>query len=209
MINILCYGDSNTHGTMPMAHARNVRRFGPQQRWPGIMQAKLGSRYHVIEEGLPGRTSMFDDPIEGAHKNGRAYLQPCLESHWPLDFVVLMLGVNDLKARFGLSAHDIACAAGAMVAATQALTAAAGQPARILLVAPPPMACIAWAGPMYQGGPQKALELAALFEAQADLHGAGFFDAGKVAKVCSLDGIHFDEASHRALGLAVAAQIAA
>lgn len=209
MINILCYGDSNTHGTMPMAHAGDVRRFGPQQRWPGIMQAELGPNYHVIEEGLPGRTSVFDDPMEGAHKNGRTYLQPCLESHWPLDFVVLALGVNDLKARFGLSADDIACAVGTLAAATKVLTAAAGHPARIILVAPPPIICTAWAGPMYQGGAQKALDLAALFKGEADFHGTGFFNAGQVAKVCALDGIHFDEAGHRALGLAMAALIGA
>ena len=207
MINILCYGDSNTHGSMPMAHAADVRRFGPQQRWPGILQAELGAQYSVIEEGLPGRTSVFDDPISGAHKNGRLYLQPCLESHWPLDIIVLMLGVNDLKARFGLTPYDIACGAGALAAAVKALTAAAGHPARVLLVAPPPILNTGWLEPMFAGGAEKSRALAPLFKAQAEGLGIGFLDAGTVASVSPIDGIHFDAASHAALGRAVAARV--
>jgi len=72
------------------------------------MRIELGDEYRVVEEGLSGRTTVWNDPIEGDHKNGRTYLRPCLESHSPVDLVTLMLGTNDLKARFGSSASDIA-----------------------------------------------------------------------------------------------------
>ncbi len=67
----------------------------------------LGSEYWVVEEGQNGRTTVHDDPVEG-NKNGLAYLLPCLESHKPVDAIVLMLGTNDLKHRFAKPALDIA-----------------------------------------------------------------------------------------------------
>lgn len=98
MKNILCYGDSNTWGY----DAETKNRFPPDVRWTGILKRTLGEGYHVIEEGLNGRTTVWDDPIEG-YKNGREYLIPCLESHRPLDLVIIMLGTNNLKKRFSLT----------------------------------------------------------------------------------------------------------
>jgi lysophospholipase L1-like esterase len=101
---VLCYGDSNTWGSDP----ETGERFPEGVRWPGVLRRELGEEYRVIEEGLPGRTTVRDDPIEGDHKNGRSYLRACLESHRPIDLVTIMLGTNDLKERFGSSASDIA-----------------------------------------------------------------------------------------------------
>ena len=95
MKTILCYGDSNTYGLMPDSPDRYPR----DVRWTGILQKKLGEDYYVIEEGLSGRTTLWDDPIE-EHKNGKKYLLPCLETHKPLDLVVIMLGTNDLDHMF-------------------------------------------------------------------------------------------------------------
>ncbi len=100
---VLCYGDSNTYGSIP----GGGDRFPRDMRWPGVLAAQLGDDWHVIEEGLGGRTTVFDDPIL-PDRNGRTYLRPCLLSHQPLDLVVIFLGTNDLKARFAASAADIA-----------------------------------------------------------------------------------------------------
>ena len=62
---LLCFGDSNTHGSIPMLHRDDSRRFGPDERWPGVLRRELGAGWTVIEEGLPGRTTLHDDPIEG------------------------------------------------------------------------------------------------------------------------------------------------
>ena len=207
MINILCYGDSNTHGTQPMANIDDRRRWGPGERWPGVLQAVLGPGFHIIEEGLPGRTTVFDDPIEGAHLNGRRYLAACLASHWPLDMVALMLGVNDLKARFGLTPCDIAFAVGALTADIKAVTAASGRAADVLVLCPPPILTVGWTALMYAGGAAKSQALAPLICEQAERHGAGCLDLGPVASVSPLDGIHFDAANHRAIGVAVAAAL--
>ena len=109
MRTLLLYGDSNTHGTMPMPMQGlgASGRFPRADRWPGRL-AQLLPGWEVIAEGHPGRTTLHDDPVEGAHRNGLTVLPAILESHRPVDVVLLMLGTNDLKARFSVTASDIA-----------------------------------------------------------------------------------------------------
>src|SRR5438477_6662843 len=83
--SVLCYGDSNTFGSATVD--RPDGRYGPDERWPGVLRTALGSGWLVIEEGLGGRTTVSDDPVEGVDKNGRTYLYPCLRTHRPLDVV--------------------------------------------------------------------------------------------------------------------------
>jgi len=115
MTIVLCFGDSNTHGSVPMLHRDDMRRFEPEERWPGVLRKELGAGFSVIEEGLPGRTTLHDDPIEGVYKNGLRYLCACLESHRPIDIITLMLGTNDLKSRFAVQPLDIAESIGVLL----------------------------------------------------------------------------------------------
>ena len=94
--SLLCFGDSNTHGTPPMENMSSQGRFGPDVRWPSVMQTKLAPGWTVIEEGHPGRTTVHDDPIGGMHKNGIRMLPALLETHRPINVIVIMLGTNDL-----------------------------------------------------------------------------------------------------------------
>lgn len=103
MKTVLCYGDSNTWGFDPATRTR----YPPRVRWTGVLAEQLGGDVRVIEEGLNGRTTRWDDPIEPS-RNGLTYLRPCVESHQPLDLIIVMLGTNDLERRFDLSAADIA-----------------------------------------------------------------------------------------------------
>ena len=102
MINILCFGDSNTNGSNPVGG-----RWGRWERWTGVLQKLLGDDYYVIEEGCGGRTTVMEDWLE-PDKNGRAQLPVALRTHRPLDLVVIMLGTNDMKKRFSLLPVDIA-----------------------------------------------------------------------------------------------------
>ena len=106
---VLCYGDSNTHGTPPMADLDAAGRFDAQTRWTCVAAQALGSGWTLIEEGQPGRTTVHDDPIEGPHRNRLRILPAILESHAPIDVVVLMLGTNDLKARFSVPPRTSPC----------------------------------------------------------------------------------------------------
>lgn len=100
---VLCFGDSNTYGYDPVRDGR----YGPDERYPMVLQSLLGPGWAVAEEGLPGRTAVFDDPItEGM--NGLRLINPILMSHAPLDTVTIMLGTNDCKARFACDSYQIA-----------------------------------------------------------------------------------------------------
>ena len=114
MRSILCYGDSNTWGAATVARPDN--RYAPNERWPGVLRAALGPEWLVIEEGLGGRTTVSDDPVEwNPDKNGARFLPVCLHSHKPLDVVAIMLGTNDLKARFGKTPWEVAQGVGVLV----------------------------------------------------------------------------------------------
>ncbi len=205
MRTILCYGDSNTWGAVPITRRDDAERFGFGERWPGVLRQGLGADYWVIEEGLNGRTTVHDDPVEGAHKNGRRSLLACLESHRPLDLVILMLGTNDLKLRFSVSAADIADGARALAEIVLGTAAGrAGGPPRLLLVCPPPLARLDLLADMFAGGSEKSNRLAAHYRAAADSLGCGYLDAGSVITCSDVDGIHFDAAAHKLLGAHIA-----
>jgi lysophospholipase L1-like esterase len=175
-----------------------------------VLQARLGPSFRVIEEGLNGRTTVWDDPVEGVHRNGRTYLLPCLLSHMPLDLVVLFLGVNDLKCRFGVPAADIARSAGTLVQII--LQSGAGNtPAgpAVLLIAPPPLGKLTRYAEMLQGGTEKSLLLAARYREVAEECGCHFLDAGALVRPSDLDGVHLEEDQHRILGEAVAERVMA
>lgn len=204
MKTLLCFGDSNTHGTKALRHSQDIRRFDRSTRWPGQMAAALPD-WQVIEEGHPSRTTVHDDPVEGRHKNGLAVLPALLDSHRPLDLVIVMLGTNDLKMRYSVPANDIAISVERLITTIKASIAGPDQGAPgVLLVAPVPIIETGFLGEMFAGGAEKSRRLAGYFETIATRHGAGFLDAGQVAQVDPVDGIHLTSQGHAALGAAMA-----
>jgi lysophospholipase L1-like esterase len=202
---ILCFGDSNTYGGVPTLARNGRHRFAPERRWPGVLRRQLGDGWTVIEEGLPGRTTVRDDPIEGNHKNGLRALPICLESHMPLDLFVVMLGTNDLKHRFAATPGDIADSLEILVKAVQRSEAGpGGAPPKVLLVAPVPMEEVDWFAEMFAGGARKSQALRPLLVETARRCDVAFLDAGDVVEASAVDGIHLDSESHRRLGLEVA-----
>ena len=104
-IRILCYGDSNTWGYIS---GSDHQRYGEEERWTKILAKLLGSNFEVIEEGLNSRTLISNDTRPGKEgKNGYEYLLPCLDTHDPIDLVILMLGTNELKEEYNRTAKEI------------------------------------------------------------------------------------------------------
>jgi len=104
-IKVLCYGDSNTNGTKP----DRTGRFAANERWTGLLQQQLGDDYYVIEEGLGGRTTDLEHySADKPSRNGLVYFKACVDSHMPLDIIIIMLGTNDLKTMYNRSAEDVA-----------------------------------------------------------------------------------------------------
>ena len=102
-MNILCFGDSNTYGYRPDGSGR----FDADTRWTGLLQKKLGTNDRIIEEGLCGRTTVFSDELREGRR-GLDTIGILLESHAPVDLLILMLGTNDCKTRYNASAGTIA-----------------------------------------------------------------------------------------------------
>lgn len=203
MKSVLCYGDSNTWGYDPAS----CTRFAPDVRWTGVMAARLGNGYRVIEEGLNGRTTRWDDPIERG-RNGLDYLRPCVASHDPLDLVIVMLGTNDLKRRFALSASDIAQSAAALAEEARRLAQnPETERVEVLLVAPPAVTTLTEFDEMFAGAGEKSRQFSHYFRLAAGWYDVPFFDAGAVIVSSEKDGIHFDAAEHAKLGAALADQV--
>jgi lysophospholipase L1-like esterase len=203
MREILCFGDSNTWGYSPATG----QRYPANVRWTGVLQAAVGNDYHVIEEGLNGRTSVWEDPIEG-DKMGKRHLPVLLQSHAPLDLVVIMLGTNDLKKRFSAPASDVAASMGVLVDIIHASACGReGASPAVILVAPPPLGRLSAFEGMFEGGSEKSHHLGKLYREQARLRDCHFLDAGEVIRSSDLDGVHFEENEHLALGRAIASEV--
>jgi lysophospholipase L1-like esterase len=197
---ILCYGDSNTWGYNPLTQ----ERLSIHERWTGVLADQLGMDYRVIEEGMNGRTTVWNDPIE-EFRNGKEYLIPCLSSQKPVDLVVLMLGTNDLKKRFSVSAREIAKSIGVLVEIIQRSGAGAKDSApKILLIAPPVVGKLTGFAEEFEDGFEKSQKFGEYYRQIADLYVCEFLDAGQIIKTSDLDGIHFEADQHLKLGHAVA-----
>jgi lysophospholipase L1-like esterase len=203
MKTILCYGDSNTWGFNPVTQDR----FSLEERWTGVLAQELGAGYRVIEEGLNGRTTIWDDPIE-EWRNGKAYFLPCLWSHKPIDLVTIMLGTNDLKERFSVSAYDIAAAAGVLVDIAQRSGAGPnGGAPQVLLMAPPVVASLTDYAEMFEDAEAKSRKFAEHYQRVARNYRCHFMDTAQIIVSSDLDGIHLEADQQHKLGLAVAARL--
>jgi lysophospholipase L1-like esterase len=200
---VLCFGDSNTWGSEPGTDAR----FPREVRWPGRLAAALGDDWHVVEEGLPGRTSTLDSPLAPG-KNGLDYLVPCLESHKPLDAIVIFLGTNDLADRYSLSAMDIAQAAGRLVQVVRQHpdTGVDGATPTPILVCPPRVGDVEWEDG-WRGAPAKSAVLPERFRTVAAELDCALLDLAEVTRFSDVDGIHLDADAHAAVARAVETEL--
>lgn len=202
MQRILCFGDSNTWGFIP---GTAMQRFGPDKRWPALLAADLAGRCQVIEEGLCGRTTSWDDPC-WEDRNGSRQLPFLLESHMPLDRVIIMLGTNDLKHYLHLNAFDIALGAARLVQVVQDSDSgpAPGIPPKVLLIAPPQV--VETQNPFghkFDGAVERSQGFSAAFAEVASELGCDYLDASKLIKAPDTDGIHIDASGHTVLASSI------
>lgn len=208
MKNILCYGDSNTHGYIPNEGGRYPREI----RWPGRLQKMFGDEAYIIEEALNGRTTVWEDPIEG-FKSGKSYLIPCLNSHKPIDVFVLMLGTNDLKSRFSLTAFEISKGCETLIKMVKAETPfSQGYVPEILLVSPIHMSAgidnHRFGGQFLgESCEKRSREFAKYYRAIAEAQNCHFMDAAEFATASEKDFLHMDEKGHEAFANAIYAKL--
>ena len=199
MITVLCYGDSNTYGYNPV----NGLRYPKDVRWPGVLQKLLGDGYAVIEEGCNGRTTVFED-VEEPWKAGLGYLRPCLNTHKPIDFVIMMLGSNDLKRMFHASVQEIADGAEVLVKLIKQFTKEKqGFVPKVILVSPPEIgkdiATSEFARSFDEDAIIRSKKLPILYEKIARKYECIFFDAAKVVEASEVDSLHLMPEAHKKL----------
>lgn len=203
--HIVCYGDSNTHGYC----AETGGRFDEDERWTCLLQTYLGDGFLVLEEGLSGRTTCFDDPIhEGL--SGLDYLYPCLMTHEPVDLLIIMLGTNDTKERFGVSPACIALGLKRLIAKAQSTDCWQNQKPNILVVTPQNIGKqymetdVAFT--MGKGCAEKSEGLAKEFRLIANAMGCHFLDANELLSVGpnKVDFMHLTESGHGQLAAGLA-----
>ena len=203
--HIVCLGDSNTHGYSPEAPQF---RFGEEERWTCLLQRALGQDYLVVEEGLPGRTTVFEDPVEEGMP-ALPYLYPCLKSHAPVDLLVIMLGTNDTKERLSANACAIGKGMARLVRKAQTIDCWGEKGPNILLIAPLAIGKGVERSPvaqeMGQGCVEKSLRLPGQFRAAAKELGCAFLDANTLGlEQNPVDHMHLTRDSHRLLAEALA-----
>lgn len=203
MKTILCYGDSNTWGWDPVTGSRLAK----DERWPEVLQQELGYDYEVISEGLPGRTTVWTDPIEG-HMSGKDYLIPCLNSHKPIDLMIILLGTNDLKHRFGVSAFDIAEGVGHLAKMIQQSgSGPGGKSPQVLILIPPPFETLSNFAEIFAGGVEKAKNFRQQYQRVAEQMACPYLDTSEYIVSSDVDGVHFDASTHKTLGQVVAQKV--
>ena len=208
MPTLLTFGDSNTHGTCPIVVQGELHRLDEKTRWPCITKEALGNDWSLIEEGLPGRTTCFADPIMGSFMNGWIGLKIALASHGPIDLLTIMLGTNDCKALFGNSSRDIlGGVAGLLAIAQDASFQDRHGGFKTLLIAPPPIVVTGSLSSSFYGANLLSEQLGSLYSELATHRGVEFFDSGKVIEVSPVDGVHFEDNAHKTLGKALARKI--
>lgn len=204
MKTILCYGDSNTWGYIP----GSAERYAADIRWPGVMRKQLGENFTVIEEGLNGRTTVWEDPYRPG-RNGFKLLVPILDTHRPVDLVIVMLGTNDLKHSRNNQVLDSARGVGLIVETILKTDAGpAAKPPKVLLVAPAVIVELAdMSQSLFYGAAEKSWKFAPEFAAVANTLGCEFLDSASIVESSLVDGVHLTAGEHLKLGNAIALKI--
>lgn len=217
MKTILCFGDSNVRGVIPELHSERrtlTKRYPKNKRWTGLLQKLLGEQYDIVEEGIGGCTTMFDEILPNnmpgrPYRNGLKNLPYILEAHYPVDLVILLLGLNDTKIQLNVSSEKIA--EGMLNLAKLINISDKGENSvapKILIIGPFPILPVADLPEAFDNNSiEKSKRLPKLYENIAKNEGFEFLDISKIVRASKNDGLHLDEDQHVLLANSVAKKI--
>lgn len=203
MKTILCYGDSNVRGVIPEKVRGNlVKVYNKNKRWTGFLQKLLGDDYNVIEEGMGGRTTAFDEISPGRpYRNGLKDLPLFLEAHYPIDLVIFLLGINDTKIQYNKSAEDITDGMKQCIQYIQNSNRGRNEKApAVLLLSPVPIQTIPDLPPEFdETSIEKSVLLTIRYKNLANEIHCDFLNTSEYVKASQNDGLHLDETEHAVL----------
>ncbi len=201
---ILCYGDSNTWGAIPIT----IKRYPSDIRWPGVLQDILSNEYEIISEGLCGRTFVANNPEKLRH-TGITHLEVILRSQRPFDFMTIMLGTNDVQTIYNLKAKDIAEHLEQTINFIKDKLKEFGQLPEILVICPPAVTKPKNSELVEEMIPGVEIfkELPTLFREVSIKNNCHFLNAGDFISLEDTDGYHLSAEHHNKLGKKVAEKI--
>ena len=215
MKNILCFGDSNTWGFVPGAfdpETLYMKRYSIRERWPGLLRGILSEDFHIIEEGLNGRTTNVEYP-DLSGRSGTSYILPCLYSHSPLDLVILNIGINDIKVIFDRSMMEISNGMAEIIDLIRSTSYGPdmqGQP-QILLLSPSALIHEGYVDQnnesAFKGGMEKSLLFNDYYKKIALDRDCHYLDLQAVVSYSKIDGLHYDKRGHAVVASSVASKI--
>lgn len=195
---ILIFGDSLTWGYVP---GSKHLRMSSNIRYPGVLQNILGQNYEIIEEALNSRGIINGDSRLGKEgRSGIEYIIPCLDTHDPLDIVIVMLGTNEMKYEYNNSPEQI----GEQM--RKLLKIIINRPSQfrsiksdIILISPPIVneeTSYCKENNKYLSAAEKSKRLVKIYEELSTQLNVKFLDSSKITDT-GIDGIHITEDSHR------------
>lgn len=199
MRTILCYGDSNTYGYNP----KDGSRYSQEVRWTGVLSNLLkDDNTRIIEEGLVGRTTVFEDSIRPGRK-GVDFVVPILESHEPVDKLVLMLGTNDCKKIYNASATVVGLGIQRIIKSVRQQHPELD----ILLISPIHLGEDVWREEYDPEFGRESIETSKQLKEEyhkiADKYNCKFLAASDIASPSVIDQEHLNEEGHLALAKAI------
>ena len=198
MKQILAFGDSNTWGLIP----GSGERYPEHIRWTGILRKAAASYgYRVLEDGVCGRTTVFQDPSRSGRR-GLDAIDRYREAD-SLSAVILMLGTNDCKTVFRASPEQIGCGLEQCLIRFEQLI----PPEKILVVSPLLLGKDVWKPEKDPAFDKQSVRTCAalkdIYRKIAERRGCAFLAASDHAEACHVDEEHLNAEGHEHLAAAI------
>ena len=190
MKNILCYGDSNTFGFNP----KDNSRYDENTRWTAILQKNSGSEYNVINEGMPNRTGFVDNP-DGFLFSSQKHFPEVLSKIESVYALILAIGTNDLMFEYNVTFDTVEKGLNNLIKMAKEKTN------NIIIVPPTIMnenVLNGYFSSMFDTTSIiKSKEVGKIFKKVALETNCRYFDINEFVMPSDIDGLHYDEKSHK------------
>lgn len=188
---IICYGDSNTYGYIPLTHAR----YDKNSRWSGILSNLLTDNFEVIEEGCNNRTGFYNS-TDGAKQTGLVYIDTCLKEHKPADIFIFALGTNDLQKFYSFNHKDIKNGLSTYLKKIKEKS----ENTKILLISPVKLNNDILKGyfnfQFDENSIKKSILIQDIYKDFAAENNIDYIDINKITSPSEIDGLHYSKESH-------------
>ena len=158
------------------------------------MQSILGSEYDVINEGMCDRTGFIDNP-NGFLFSGAKHFPEFISETKNVDILILWIGTNDLMFKYNITESEIEKGLENLIKSAQTKT-------KNIVIIPPVILSEkileGYFGDRFnETSIKKSREIGRIFKTLAKIHHCSFFDVNNFVTPSLVDGLHYDENSHK------------